>query len=157
MAATTQFSSHFTDASTPAKGRPKSLHAGRGSGHDTVTFLIPTTAVDLAGDRTLLLALPLGARVNMIAFEVGDLDTNATETLDADLVLSNGTAADDVIIYNAGTGLEDAKALTLLHVDTTVASGDRQFLSIDLYVNTVSATPAAATLKLTAWWDANSP
>lgn len=129
---------------------PKKLPAGVDCVRHVET--LPTTQTDFAADRTRLIPLPDGVLLIGFFIECEDLDTNATETLDADIILvdDNGTT----ILLNAGTLFEDA-ITTPLWVDcagTIVAADGDTVASLQFYVNTKSATPAEGDLTITLFY-----
>lgn len=150
MAAATVYSSLFDSAGVPTKGRPFATE--RGAMFDRVSYAIATTSIDDVGDRVQLIPVPHGVEIVTLNFECGDLDTNGTPLLDMDIVLSNGVAASDVILYNAGTAFTAALGTTIIRPFSTLARSTRNYLTIDLYVNAAAATAAAGTIKLVAQW-----
>lgn len=153
MAAATVYSSRYNSNNHPIGGRPL---GGIGRPQvDWVTHTVPTTSTDDVGDRTNLFAVPEGAVIYELVITAEDLDTNATETLDADIVLSTidsaGTVT-DTILYNAGTALEDALTRTVVDLDVTVPDSALGYGHIQLKVNTVAATPAEGDIFVRASW-----
>lgn len=147
MAATTVYNSAVFNADNqPAKGgRPRPVVTGGNVVNDTVS--IATTSLDDIGDEVVLDVVPHGATIYLIPLTWTDMDTDATETLDADIVLreTTGTTTTDTILYNAGTAFEDAGTAVVV-VDHTVASPAELFAEVVFKVNAVAATPAAGTI-----------
>lgn len=156
MAATTVYSSLFTAAGRPIAGRPRG-GIGR-SMSDGATVTVATTSLDEANDRVAFIPVPDRAELTRLFLLHGaDLDTNATETLDMDVVLYSEDADGNVtetILYNAGTAFEDlvATVVPILLDHVRVPRTRYGFAWIGLKVNTAAATAQAGAVTIQADW-----
>ena len=156
MAAATVYSSLFNSDGTPKKvWNPPFGAMGSISIRDTVA----TTTLDDTGDFLALIPVANGTVMTELTVANGDLDTDGSPALDADIIMraidSAGTAT-DTILYNAGAAFQ--AAVTTARVIPLVADDDvggieatggaEGYVLIGFYVNTAAATGASTTLDL---------
>lgn len=154
MGVTTAYSSLYNSSGVPVAGRPKSNNAGGGNS-DHVSYTIPTTQTDDAGDTTYLIPVRSGKTIVFLLFDSADLDSGGG-ALDMDIILRTTDSAGnhtDTILYNAGTAFNAALAGKFVYCGVKVptagaAPGDVGH--IILKVNTAATTPAQGAISLFA-------
>lgn len=150
--AATIYSSLFTSAGVPIKGRPRRSPFGMNT--DGVTITLPTTNLDTIADTGYIIPVPQYAYLQWIGFDSSDMDTG-TPALDMDLVLRTTLSGSntDTILFNAGTAFGTAIVGRWIPLgNTQVPKSDDGWGAIIAYVNVVAATPAQGTIALQAGW-----
>lgn len=104
----------------------------------------PVAELGEAGDKRKLFDVPDGLELVMLLETHGDMDTNASPTLDLDIVLvdDNGTT----ILYNAGAAYQAAVATpNVVFLNGVRVKGNGH---VAMLVNVAAATPAAVPNKV---------
>lgn len=155
MGVTTAYSALYESAGVPraSGGRPRTFHPF----NDYVSYTIPTTQTDDAGDVTYLIPVASGRRIVYLKFDCADLDSGGG-ALDMDIILrttaADGTThTDTTILYNAGTAFNAAHTAKWVWCDTAVPSTATNMAHIILKVNTAASTPAEGAIKLFVYVD----
>lgn len=132
------FNSLLTASTAPAPPTfsPGGNHQSLPSGQTIDTTTLAAT------DFQKLFPVTNGTLLNMLVLEVADPDTNATETLDMDVILRDDNG--DTILFNAGAAFENAydDTIQLLGVRVVAESNPEAF--VGFYINTAAATGVAA-------------
>lgn len=109
------------------------------------TYSVATTSLDDVGDIVRLFQFPGGAYINQLRVTATDMDTNATPTLQWDVVVID--SADTVkatLIANSTSGQAGGTAV----LDNAAIGEYVGDYWLALKLDAVSATPAAGTVKV---------
>jgi hypothetical protein len=159
MAAGTVYSSLFSTSGVPTTGRPFTPPVGLAG--DSISFTVPATSLDDAGDFVGLLAVPVGKTLLATGETWADLDTGGG-ALSVKLVLrttdKNGVTTDDLVVDRT-TALAAAQATVLwttapLMTNSYIRrnSSANDFAVLGYLVATPASTPAPGVVTLTALW-----
>lgn len=152
--ATTSYSSLYSSAGVPIKGRPKSSNLSPNP--DSVALSFATTDLDLLDDFKYAIPVRCGKTIEYLDLgEFTDLDTGAG-ALDMDIVLRTTNSAGthtDTILYNAGTAFATAQtagAIFRVWCRTRVPDDADGVGHIGFKINVAASTPNAGTGQLYA-------
>lgn len=152
--ATTSYSTLYSSAGVPIKGRPKSSNIGFND--DSVALSFATTDLDTADDFKYAIPVRSGKMIEYLDLgEFTDMDTGGT-ALDMDIVLrtTNSAGANtDTILFNAGTfftGAQTAGAVFRVWCRTRVPDDADGVGHIGFKVGVAATTAAAGTGQLYA-------
>jgi hypothetical protein len=159
MAASTSYSPRFyTSGGVVLPNFPAAGQMGVNS--LSLSETIPTTDQDFIGDLRYLFPLPGDGTRRLHGFWISAaaMDSNATKTLNANLVLIyilNGVVTvDPTPIYNSSVAGTFQTAVAMKWVDSwrPLQASDDGKIHVAWQIVTVSATPAAGNLTLVPYW-----